>query len=110
MPRVFKRVLGARKYIDHSPESLEVCFNVSSPDECTLKDKEYFCGPPICHKRKQPHVRKPGRPLVFSQEDEEAVSASTVQLSDFGFPAYGYRTTILGYAKSKLLMVGTKEH
>ncbi|GBM10082.1 putative RNA-directed DNA polymerase from transposon BS [Araneus ventricosus] len=82
------RVLGARKYVNYSPEILKACLNAISPDECILKDVEAVFGIPkriICYKRKQLHVKKPGKPLVFSQEEEKALASSIVQLSDLGF-------------------------
>ncbi|GBL78595.1 hypothetical protein AVEN_65188-1 [Araneus ventricosus] len=86
MPRVYKRKLEAGKYMHYSPETLEACLNTISPRECTIKDAEAETPKQtFCYKRKQLHVRKLGRPLIFSNEEEKAVASGIVHLSEFGF-------------------------
>ncbi|GBL82656.1 hypothetical protein AVEN_263729-1 [Araneus ventricosus] len=85
---MLKRVLGASKNLDYSPETPEACLKVVSKGECTLKDAEVVFGIPkrvICYERKQLPVRKPGRSMVFSNEEEKSVSSCIVQLNDFVF-------------------------
>ncbi|GBL75391.1 hypothetical protein AVEN_194584-1 [Araneus ventricosus] len=61
MPRVYERVFDPRKYLDHSPETVEACLNGISPGKCTLRDEDL--GIPkltIFYERKPLHIRKPG--------------------------------------------------
>ncbi|GBN40784.1 hypothetical protein AVEN_204462-1 [Araneus ventricosus] len=76
IPRVYKG-FGARKYMDYSPEILEACLNVISKCECALKDAEVVFDMPkriVPYKRRQLHVRKPGRILVSFIEEGKAVA------------------------------------
>ncbi|KAF6209812.1 hypothetical protein GE061_015563 [Apolygus lucorum] len=89
MGRHYQRVPGSRKYRDYTPEILRACLEAIGNGDVTLREAEDVFGIPkrtICYKLKKQHCLKPGRPTVFSKEEELAVVECIIRLGDFGFP------------------------
>ncbi|XP_074040067.1 uncharacterized protein [Leptinotarsa decemlineata] len=89
MVRHYQRVPGSRKYRDYTPETLHCCLEAIANGEVTLREAEDVFGIPkrtICNKLKKQHCLKPGRPTVFSEEEELAVVECIIRLGDFEFP------------------------
>ncbi|KAF6209819.1 hypothetical protein GE061_015570 [Apolygus lucorum] len=84
MGRHYQRVPGSRKYRDYTPEILRACLEAIGNGDVTLREAEIVFGIPkrtICYKLKKQHCLKPGRPTVFSKEEELAVVECIIRLA-----------------------------
>lgn len=89
MPRIHKRKAGARRYADYSDEALQECLTaVTNGDMSQRAAAAHFKIPrrTINHKLKNLHEKKPGKPTIFSHEEEEVIGSCVIEMSNFGFP------------------------
>jgi hypothetical protein len=89
MPRTYNTKLGARRYADYSEDTLKECLDCIRNGELSWKKTSAKYNIPfriIANKIKKYHQQCPGRPPVFSAEEEQAFASYIETLSDFGFP------------------------
>lgn len=89
MPRTYKRKVGSRSYQDYTPETLQLCLAaVRSGRMSQRKAEQEFKIPrrTIINKLKGNQRIRPGRPSVFSEEEEVAFVNCILGFSKFGFP------------------------
>lgn len=89
MPRVYKRKLGSRKYQDYCDADLKECLDAVKSGRMTQQEaaKMYNVSRrTINYKLSGKHCMKPGKPPIFSPEEETQFLKCVLQMSDFGFP------------------------
>ncbi|KAJ8931634.1 hypothetical protein NQ314_015428 [Rhamnusium bicolor] len=89
MVRTYRRKLGARRYQDYTPEKLQECLNAIKKGEICHRKAEASYNIPrrtIMNKLKEKHTKLPGKPAVFSKEEEETFVSYISVMSEFGFP------------------------
>lgn len=89
MPSHYRRKPGSRRYIDYSIKDLEECLTAIRSKLLTQRAAaEKYNIPRSTIKNKLSHKfnSKPGRPAVFTQEEEKAFAAHLTALSEYGFP------------------------
>ena len=80
---------GSRCYADYSIKKLNECLAAIRAGEITTRVAETTYGIPrrtIINKMKGHHTSKPGKPTVFSEEEEKVFVSCVIAMSDFGFP------------------------
>lgn len=89
MPRVHKRLLGSRQYINYTQEKLENALQAVVEGVCTIREASRRFGIPfgtLYNKYKGKHRSKPGRPTIFTKLEELAILKSASKCADWGFP------------------------
>lgn len=88
MPRAYKRKLGARQYKNYDEEHLQRCLIAVKNGLSLSKAADTFKIPrkTIFNKLKGRHTKEPGRPTIFSEEEETMFSDCIATVSEFGFP------------------------
>lgn len=89
MPRIYKRKVGSRSYQNYSQQTLQLCLAaVRSGRMSQRKAEQEFKIPrrTIINKLKGNRNIRPGRPSVFSEEEEASFVNCILGFSEFGFP------------------------
>lgn len=89
MPRAHKRLLGSRPYMDYSSEKLEQAVEAVVEGTLSIREASKRFKIPfgtVYNKYKGKYGRKPGRPTVFTEQEELAILQSAAKCSDWGFP------------------------
>lgn len=89
MPSKYRRKPGSRRYIDYTGAELEEFLNVVRSKLMTQRAASEKYGIPwstIKNKLKKKFGKRPGRPTIFSEQEETAFVAHITALSEYGFP------------------------
>lgn len=89
MPRHHKRKLGARRYGDYTPETLNRVLQLLKDGKISQRKAESEFGIPrrtLNYKLKNQHNASPGYPRVLNDDEETAIINHAIAMSDFGFP------------------------
>lgn len=89
MARKHKRIAGSRSYADYLPETLEKSLEEIANGSLSIRAASNQYKIPfgtLYNKFKGKHGRKPGRPPVFSHEEEQAILQAAAKCGDWGFP------------------------
>lgn len=89
MPSKYRRKPGSRRYVDYTKEQLEQCVVAVKSKILTQRAASEQYGIPrstIKNKLAQKYGCKPGRPTVFSEQEEASFVSHLTALSEYGFP------------------------
>lgn len=89
MPRKHVRLLGSRKYRDYTSDKLEEAIEVVADGSLTIREASRRFAIPYgttYNKFKGKHGNIPGRPTVFTKQEELAILEAAAKCSDWGFP------------------------
>lgn len=89
MPRNYKRKLGSRRYADYTPEALAECVAKIRNGQLTYRKAEEQYKIPLrtlVNKVKGLHSKAPGKPPIFTTEEESTFVKCIIDMSNFGFP------------------------
>lgn len=106
MPRVYKKKLGTRPYVNYSHEKLEECLEAIRAHQITQRQAEQRFGIPrstIKHKLAGKHTKKVGRSRLFTDEEELSFKQHLIKMCDFGFPVdeLDFRMAVKSYLDKK---------
>lgn len=82
-------LLGSRKYRDYTSDKLEEAIEVVADGSLTIREASRRFAIPygtIYNKFKGKHGNIPGRPTVFTKQEELAILEAAAKCSDWGFP------------------------
>lgn len=89
MVRNYTRTPGSRKYAGFTDEKLEICLNSVRSGEMSLRVAAAHYEISISTiKRclKNVPLKKPGHPVVFNSDEEQAFASHLDKMCDYGFP------------------------
>lgn len=89
MPSRYRRQPGSRRYVDYTQADLKKCLDAIQSKVLTQRAAaELFNIPRSTLKNKliRKHPNKPGKPKIFTEEEENAFEAHITALSEYGFP------------------------
>ncbi|KAJ8947645.1 hypothetical protein NQ314_008568 [Rhamnusium bicolor] len=92
MPRKPRHVLGARNYKNYSHYKLQQALEEIRSKSISLRNaaKKYQISKnTLWNKLHGKHERMPGKPRVFTEQEEESFAGHLIDLSAFGFPVTG---------------------
>lgn len=87
--RVYKNVLGGRNYLNYPPARLQEAINDVKAGRKSLREAQLCYNVPkstLCDKLKAKHPNNPGRPPVFSKEEEKKLADAILLSAEWGFP------------------------
>ncbi|KAJ8927327.1 hypothetical protein NQ314_020222 [Rhamnusium bicolor] len=109
MPRKPRRILGARNFKNYSQDKLQQALEEIRSKSISLRNaaKKYQISKnTLWNKLHGKHERMPGKPRVFTEQEEESFAGHLIALSAFGFPVTGEDLKII--VKSYLNRQGRK--
>lgn len=89
MPSKYRRKPGSRRYVDYTDAELQECLDVVRSKLMTQREaaaKYKIPWSTIKNKLKKKYGNKPGRPTIFTEQEESMFIAHITALSEFGFP------------------------
>lgn len=89
MPRTYKRQAGARKYGSYSATTVAEAVRRIETEKMSIRRASVIFNIPrgTLHNRlKKRHVQKPGRPGIFSCEEERSIVMHIQTVSEWGYP------------------------
>ncbi|CAK1594188.1 unnamed protein product [Parnassius mnemosyne] len=106
MPSVYRRKPGSRRYVDYTQADLKKCLDAIQSKVLTQRAAaELFNIPRSTLKNKltRKHPNKPGKPTIFTEEEEKAFEAHITALWEYGFPltAFDLKMIIKNYLESQ---------
>lgn len=89
MPNKYSRAVGSRRYADYTSEKLNDCLEAIRSGRLRQREaaKNYnIHRRTLNYKHKNCHTIRPGKPLIFVNEEEKAFVSCIIAMSNFGFP------------------------
>lgn len=89
MPSNYHRKPGSRRYVDYTKDELKECLAAVKSKMLTQRaaaKKYHIPRSTIKNKLRGKYLNKPGRPTVFTEEEEMVFVANITALSEYGFP------------------------
>ena len=105
MPRNYQRKIGSHHYRNYSEDNLLRALDELRRKTISLRKAEEKYNIPIItlrRKLRNENPGKPGKPTVFSQEEEQLLVAHIIALSTYGFPitSFDLRCIVSSYLHS----------
>lgn len=99
MARKHKRIPGSRSYTDYLPETVEKALDQIANGSLSIRAASNEYKIPfgtLYNKFKGKHGRKPGRPPVFNQDEEQAILQAAAKCGEWGFPLTLFDIRMMG--------------